>query len=729
MTVADSKASRCGNCHCSNETGFTTFTNLYFTVHSEIVHNADLGETMDRIFTVKDPDKALSPYTGMTRKHYIELAKYLLERAFSHVDSLETPISFPTVPGKTYPQPGAPDWRYRSAEFEALERTFTLAGPLIHVDPEVSIRGIRLRDYYSLHFYNAFTPGHANSLPLPEELPDATYQFTCEFGGLFKTLLLLPDTIWDGYPKEQKDAMVECISKWGHHRTTQNNWRIFNIVTLSFLKKHGYPIDDELLKNHLLWVTSYHSGNGWYLEQTYNYYTISLFIVYLTIWNRAFGDEWYPDIAEAIERSAQELMKTYTNFFGREGEVIMWARSICYRTWISGGFAVSFMLKDNHPLEPGFARRLCSGSLLQFVQRESFFENDIPSLGFYRHTEFVLQNYSCAGSPFIMFIPFIALALPEDSPFWTATENNGFWDALGTKANVEVLDKPGIVLVNYGKSGASEILPGKVYYDDQNYSKLAFNTHFPWEAHDPRGGTAMEYSFRSLDPRDLRGDDINFYLTGQTVQNSPERGSVFTTSQSMLYNGVRGGVLYRQAIMRKPPNNGVGYIIDCADIVIPGGVIRVDRSRMAFEHELTFGHFGLPHTDGVKAEVKRLDDVARDIITASIPGRQVALLSYTGWDGVDACTHTGYNAEADESTVIFLRKKREQKNPPMEIMVSVLLHKTDDSPWTKEELTPIRQMSLMEITTTFSALGVEIVLLNGTTVAVDFNEMDGLRSC
>ena len=56
-----------------------------------------------------------------------------------------------------------------------------------------------------------------------------------------------------------------------------------------------------------------------------------------------------------------------------------------------------------------------------------------------------------------------------------------------------------------------------------------------------------------------------------------------------MFNGVKNDVIYRQAIMRKPPNNGVGYIIDLADIIIPGGVIRVDRSRLAFEHELTLG--------------------------------------------------------------------------------------------------------------------------------------------
>jgi len=684
---------------------------------------------MKNAYEVQAPDFALSPYTGMTRRHYIECAKYLLDRAFTHVPMLETPLAFPTVPGKTYPQPNAPAWRHRSAEFEALERTMTLAAPLIHVEPDVTIRGIKLRDYYGLQLYNAFTPGHPNSLPLPEDLPDATYQFTCEFGGLFKTLLLLPDVIWPAYSQQQKDAMAVTISKWAHHRTTQNNWRIFNIVALSFLKKHGYAIDDDLLKSHLMWVASYHSGNGWYLEQTYNYYTISLFVVYGTIWNRAFGDEHYPDIAAAIENSAQELMKTYPNFFARDGSINMWARSICYRTWISGGFPVSFMLKGKSPLDPGWARRLCSGSLLQFVAREDFYENNIPSLGFYGHREYVLQNYSCPGSPFLMFLPFICLALPEDSPFWTAQENEGRWEALGDRSERAVLEKPGLVLVNHGKTGTSEIVPGKVYYDDHNYSKLAFNTHFPWEDHNPAGGTAMEYSFRSLDPRDLRGDDINFYLTGQALQNDSERNAAFTTSQSVLYNGVRDGVLYRQAIMRKPPNNGVGYIIDLADITIPGGVIRVDRSRLAFEYELTLGHYGLPHAGGKPAVVNRFDDGGKTVLTAAIPGRQLALIVYHGWDGASHRVHGGCNAEADESTVLYVHKKRTAKNPPMELMITVMLHKMDDAAWTAEELSPIKDIAVMDMMPSGSPLGAIITLADGQQYEVDFVNIDGNRTC
>jgi hypothetical protein len=684
---------------------------------------------MGNTFQVMNPDTGISPYTGMTKQHYIDCAKYILEGAFSHVASVDSAISFPTVPGKTYPQPDAPPWRHRSHEFEALERTFTLAGPLLHIDPETQIGSISLREYYTRQFYRAFTPGNPNSIPMPYDLPPATYQFTCEFGGLFKTLLLLPDVLWPWYTEEEKAAMLPTISAWAHNRTTQNNWRIFNIVTLSFLKKNGYDIDDQLLKDHLLWVASYHSGDGWYLEQTYNYYTISLFIVYGTIWNRTFGDEHYPEIAAVIENSAQDMMKTYPNFFARDGYINMWARSICYRTWVSGGFPVSFMLKDSQPLDPGWARRLCSGSLLQFVGRKDFYENGIPSLGFYGHREFVLQNYSCPASPFIMFLPFIALSLPDNSPFWTAVENEGVWDQLGDRSQVATLENPGLILVNHGKTGTSEIIPGKTYYDDPNYSKLVYNTHFPWEDRNPDGGSSMEYAYRSLDPRDVRGEDVNFYLTGIAVANDGSGSSGFTYAQSLLFNGVRENVIYRQAIMRKPPNNGVGYIIDLAEIIIPGGVIRVDRCRMAFEHELTLGHFGLPHSNGQTARVQETSDSMRMGILAYGSSRKLALLAYSGWDTIGNLVHSGRNVEAEESTVLYARRKRLAQNPAMELMISVFLHGMDDSPWTPEELSPISTIVVSDITTTGSALGASIRLRNGHEYTVDFKDIDGYRSC
>jgi hypothetical protein len=223
--------------------------------------------------------------------------------------------------------------------------------------------------------------------------------------------------------------------------------------------------------------------------------------------------------------------------------------------------------------------------------------------------------------------------------------------------------------------------------------------------------------------------DINFYLTGRAVDNAASKDATYVTSQSALFNGVRDGVLYRQLIMRKPPNNGVGYIIDLAEITVPGGVIRIDRCRLAFEHELTLGHFGLPHFDGKKAALHTFEDEAKKGITASIPGRSVALIAYHGWDAIQSQVHSGFNAETEESTVLFVHRKRTTKNPPMELMITAMLHKTDDTAWSPEELNPVKAIRIMEVTPSGSVLGAEITLADLTTHMVDFKNIDGFKNC
>jgi hypothetical protein len=155
----------------------------------------------------------------------------------------------------------------------------------------------------------------------------------------------------------------------------------------------------------------------------------------------------------------------------------------------------------------------------------------------------------------------------------------------------------------------------------------------------------------------------------------------------------------------------------------------VDRSRLAFEYELTLGHFGLPHIKGEKPVINQFEEDEKSVITASIKGRQVALITYHGWDELTYMTHTNRNAEADKSTVIYAYKKRLSKNPAMELMISVMLHKTDDSEWTKEELSPIKNIEIMDVTPAASALGTKITLTDNKVYEVYFEEIDGKRKC
>jgi hypothetical protein len=173
----------------------------------------------------------------------------------------------------------------------------------------------------------------------------------------------------------------------------------------------------------------------------------------------------------------------------------------------------------------------------------------------------------------------------------------------------------------------------------------------------------------------------------------------------------------------------VGYIIDLAEITIPGGVIRVDRSRLAFEHELTMGHYGLPHLAGKKAVIKKSEDSRKKVITAAINGRKLALIAYRGWDRLESLVHQGNNAEAEESSVIHAYRKRTAKNPAIELMITVMLHKLDDGEWSEAELDPIKNLRVFDVMPSGSVSGAEITLSDGKKYLVDFNEVDGFKSC
>lgn len=58
----------------------------------------------ENTFTVQQPDYQKSPYTGMTRHHWIQAGEYLLRGAFNYIHSLDDQMYFPKQLDKTYPK-------------------------------------------------------------------------------------------------------------------------------------------------------------------------------------------------------------------------------------------------------------------------------------------------------------------------------------------------------------------------------------------------------------------------------------------------------------------------------------------------------------------------------------------------------------------------------------------------------------------------------------------------
>ena len=104
-------------------------------------------------FQPKTTDFNISPYTGLTRKSFIEAGEYLLQGIFGNIKCFEDPVVVARSETKiTYPHADASAEIYekeRRAEiFEGLTRSFFIAAPLIHNAPELTVCDYNMREYY-----------------------------------------------------------------------------------------------------------------------------------------------------------------------------------------------------------------------------------------------------------------------------------------------------------------------------------------------------------------------------------------------------------------------------------------------------------------------------------------------------------------------------------------------------------------------------------------------------
>ena len=227
------------------------------------------------IFVPKTVDYDLSPLTGLTRQSWVEACEYLLEGIFNNIQSAGDPVVMPRQEDEvTYPHKNATGVSKRLEEkaeyFEGLARSFFIAAPLIHHNPEVMISGYKIKDYYRQQVLRACTKGDKNSVGSYEELqelvgkgdPIRAFQQTVETCALVICLNGCKEEIWDTYSIEEKDRIATFLTSFAHGNTVPQNWRLFNMLVLAFLNKEGYPIDKDIMREHAQAILHYYVGEG-----------------------------------------------------------------------------------------------------------------------------------------------------------------------------------------------------------------------------------------------------------------------------------------------------------------------------------------------------------------------------------------------------------------------------------------------------------------------------------
>jgi hypothetical protein len=618
-------------------------------------------------FTVNKPDYKTSPYTGVTRQHWKDAALYLLNGAFSYIDHIDDPMQFPKQSAKGYPRnPG----QVPTEKLEGLCRTLFVAAPLLKEDPLLTIHNIPVADYYRRHIVK-LTDSTSESYIKHRARNGGPSQNLVEFGALSVSLFVAPEILWDPLTQQQKDALAATMLSYGDGPTVGSNWKFFNIFVLSFFKSKGYTVNEKLLVEYLDKSLLHYRGSGWYNDApAYDYYSMWAFQMYGPLWSELFGKKYYPEYVKKFYDNFHPLKDNYPYLFSRNGEMVMWGRSMPYRFASVIPFALTGY--ENDPsINYGWMRRIASGVLLQFIRHPSFMEDNIPSLGFYGAFEPAVQPYSCRSSVFWMGKAFLALLLPADNPFWSAKENEGAWKKELAKGKVynKFQEGSNILITDYPNIGASEIRAwcnvkaigaNEPFRASENYNRLSYNSAFPWQADSVTGVIAMNYIFRNK-------------------KNEWEPLRLYT------FKKFEDGIYYRNAKLETDST----IRINLADIPLPNGILRIDKLTSPDSIQLRLGHYALPQLSGpITKQSRKINGHDVQIISNGI--YQLAMIPLKGWQKIYTADTKNVHPQSINSSVINVESVFLPASPV--VYATLMIWKKAGEKWSDKELMPVRKI-------------------------------------
>lgn len=658
---------------------------LLFALLFSLKANASSSQTTnDSVFHLVRPDYQLSPFTGMTRQHWLDAATYLLDGAFSYIHTLDDPMHFPKQPGKSYPTDGKPN---KTENLEGLCRTMFVAIPLLKENSDLELNGIKVGDYYRQQLRNMSDPSKPGYI---QHLKGGPSQTLVEFGALALSLTVMPEIIWEPLTQQEKDALAALMLSYGNGPTIGSNWRFFNIFVMSFFKNYGYTVKDDYLNELLQKSLEQYRGYGWYNDSpAYDYYSMWAFQMYGMIWAHYYGDKFNPEAGHRFVDNFRDLIPNYPYMFAEDGKMNMYGRSITYRIATIVPFPLMGWLNDPS-INYGWMRRIASSTLLQFLQNPALMQDRVPTLGFYGAFEPAVQIYSCRGSVYWMGKAFLGLLLPADNPFWTTVENNGAWEKEFQNGKVynKFMEGSNTLVTNYPNSGSSEIRAWchetvakdwQKFRSTENYNKLSYNTAFPWMADSPDGKVSMNYA----------------------ILNAKQQWEVL---RLYTFRKFEDGIYYRDAELETNPE----IKFRLADIPLPNGILRVDKVSFPTTTKLRYGHYSLPELD--KPITTKEKKIGEHMVYCTDNGAyQTALVNLQGWTEVEFVQTEGLHPVSDKCSVINAATTHSGDK----IFITLQLWKKSGKPFTKKELTPVKSFEQNGDTVT-------IYFSDGTVKTVSF---------
>jgi hypothetical protein len=411
-------------------------------------------------------DRALSPYTGWTREHWVAVADATLGAVRPYASPGHALIQ---LPGPRSLSGSASDG------LEGFARTFLAAGFRL-----AGGGGGGLAEWYAQGIASGVDPASPERWPSVDLVPQAKV----EAASIALALHVSRAVLWDALPDRVRAQVVEWLAQVIGKPYPACNWLWFQSIVEAFLRSVGGPWSAEDIERNEVAIERWYVGEGWYTDGVSGVDTGRNFDWYAG-WAMHVYPLWYGHIRGSVADRHRDRLRQYLagvqHLYAPDGPPLHQGRSLTYRyaalapVWVGAIF-------DASPLSPGTTRRLASGTLRHFAGQDAWDARGRQPVGWYRAFEPIRQPYSGAGSPYWSSKGLAGIALPADHPVWTEVEQPlaveredvalalpvPGWLVSGTRAD-------GVVrVVNHGTDHADARVPTA---DEPGYARHAYATH------------------------------------------------------------------------------------------------------------------------------------------------------------------------------------------------------------------------------------------------------------
>ncbi|MBT9369683.1 DUF2264 domain-containing protein [Rhizobium sp. CSW-27] len=327
-------------------------------------------------------------------------------------------------------------------------------------------------DLYRRGLTNGTDPDH------PEYWGDVAdrNQRLVELAAIGFALAMVPEHLWEplgAAAKERAACYLLAAREWDY---VDNNWKFFRVLVDLGLERIGIAFDRAKTVAYLDELEAFDIGEGWYrdgpVKRVDHYIPFAMHFYGLIYAVLAKGDEARCDrIRERAKRFAPDIR----HWYGPDGASLAFGRSQTYR-FAAGGFWAALAFADLDALPWGeikgyYLRHIRYWSHLPICDRDG-----VLSVGYGYPNLLMSESYNSAGSPYWALKFFLALALPEEHPFWQAEEEEA---PRFTKP--VPLEKPGMVAMH--TPGNNVVLSSGQEHDkmrgsNEKYAKFAYSTRY-----------------------------------------------------------------------------------------------------------------------------------------------------------------------------------------------------------------------------------------------------------